>query len=99
MAKLDDLGAGRRRWLAGAGAALAALALPAAAQDKPALQRIRERGALIVGVYNEMPPFHAGGQGIDVALAGALARALELKLSLLPFTAGEDMNDDLRNMV
>ena len=99
MAQLDDRGAVRRRWLAGAGGALAALALPAWAQDKPALQRIRERGALIVGVYNEMPPFHAGGQGIDVALAGALAKALALKLTLLPFNADENMNDDLRNMV
>ena len=89
-----------RRHLLGAGAgALAALALPALAQDKPALQRIRERGALIVGVYNEMPPFHVRGQGIDVALAGALAKALELKLTLLPFNADENMNDDLRNMV
>jgi ABC-type amino acid transport substrate-binding protein len=99
MAQLDDRGAVRRLWLAGAGGALAALALPAWAQDKPALQRIRERGALIVGVYNEMPPFHAGGQGIDVALAGALAKALALKLTLLPFNADENMNDDLRNMV
>ncbi|OGB00178.1 MAG: ABC transporter substrate-binding protein [Burkholderiales bacterium RIFCSPHIGHO2_12_FULL_69_20] len=95
----DARGAGRRRWLAGAGATLAALALPALAQDKPALQRIRERGTLVVGVYNDMPPFHVGGQGIDVALAGALARALEVKLSLLPFTADENMDDDLRNMV
>jgi len=75
------------------------LAAPAWAQDKPALQRIRERGALVVGIYNEMPPFHAAGQGIDVALAGALAKALGVKLTLLPFNAGEDMNDDLRNMV
>lgn len=89
----------RRCWLQGAGAAWAALALPARAQDKPALQRIRERGALIVGVYNEMPPFHAGGQGIDVALAAALAKALEVKLTLLPFNADENMNDDLRNLV
>jgi ABC-type amino acid transport substrate-binding protein len=80
-------------------AALATLALPALAQDKPALQRIRERGTLVVGVYNDQPPFNTGGQGIDVALAEALARALEVKLSLLPFNAGEDMNDDLRNMV
>lgn len=89
----------RRHLLLGGPAALGALALPAWAQDKPALQRIRERGALVVGVYNDMPPFNAGGQGIDVALAGALARALDLKLSLLPFNAGEDMGDDLRNMV
>jgi len=67
--------AGRRGWLQAGAAGPAAAAWPALAQDKPALQRIRERGSLVVGVYNEMPPFHAGGQGIDVALAGALARA------------------------
>jgi ABC-type amino acid transport substrate-binding protein len=89
----------RRRWLQGAGAVVAGLALPTWAQDKPALQRIRERGALIVGVYNEMPPFHAAGKGIDVALAGALAKALEVKLTLLPFNADENMNDDLRHLV
>jgi ABC-type amino acid transport substrate-binding protein len=53
----------------------------------------------VVGIYNEMPPFHQGGRGIDVELAGALAAALGLKLSLLPFNADENMNDDLRNMV
>lgn len=92
----------RRAWLAGTAALAAAgpLALgPARAQDKPALQRLRERGTLVVGVYNALPPFNVGGQGIDVALAGALAQALGLKPSLLPFNAGEDMNDDLRNMV
>ena len=92
--------AGRRRLLhAGAATALAALGLPVAAQDKPALQRIRERGTLVVGIYNDMPPFHVRGEGIDVALAGALAQALGVKLSLLPFNADENMNDDLRNMV
>lgn len=90
----------RRRHLLHAGAAnLAVVTLPALAQDKPALQRIRERGALVVGIYNEMPPFHVAGQGIDVALAAALAKALEVKLSLLPFNADENMNDDLRNLV
>jgi ABC-type amino acid transport substrate-binding protein len=90
----------RRRLLLGG--ALGALGLPAArAQDgaPPALARIRQRGALVVGVYNDMPPFNVGGQGIDVDLAGALAQALGLKLSLLPFNAGEDMDDDLRAMV
>ena len=90
---------GRRNWLQWSAAALAVSALPALAQDKPALQRIRERGTLVVGVYNDMPPFNVNGQGIDVALAGALAQAMGLKLSLLPFAAGEDMGDDLRNMV
>ncbi len=89
----------RRRLLIAGTAALATLALPALAQDKPALQRIKERGSLIVGLYNDMPPFHVAGQGIDVALAAALAKALEVKLTLLPFNADENMNDDLRNMV
>ncbi len=79
--------------------ALATTALPAWAQDKPALERIQARGRLIVGIYNDMPPFHVGGQGIDAELAAALAKALGLGLSLLPFHADENMNDDLRNMV
>ena len=94
----------KRRHLLGLGTAgLATLAAPALAlalaQDKPALQRIRERGTLVVAIYNDMPPFHVAGQGIDVALAGALAKALDVKLSLLPFNAEENMNDDLRNLV
>jgi ABC-type amino acid transport substrate-binding protein len=89
----------RRRLLKAGAATLTALAWPALAQDKPALQRIRERGSLIVGIYNDMPPFHVAGQGIDVALAGALAKALEVKPTLLPFNADENMNDDLRNLV
>lgn len=89
----------RRSLLLGGAVALAGSVWPAWAQDKPALQRIRERGSLIVGIYNDMPPFHVAGQGIDVALAAALARALEVKPTLLPFNADENMNDDLRNLV
>ena len=63
------------------------------------LAQVRSRGALIVGVYHEMPPFHVDGKGIDVDLAKALAEALGVKLNLLPFFDGENMNDDLRNMV
>jgi ABC-type amino acid transport substrate-binding protein len=87
MARLDDLGAGRRRWLVGAGAALAALA------------RVKSRGRLVVGLYHDMPPFHQGGRGIDVDIASALARALGVEFSPLAFNADENMNDDLRNMV
>ncbi len=85
----------RRRFVA---AAALAAAGAHAAEDSP-LEAIRRRGRLTVAVYNELPPFHAGGQGIDVDLARALAKALGVELSLLPFNAGEDMNDDLRNMV
>ena len=87
---------GRRPLLA---AALGLAAAPLLAQEPTPLARLRARGSLVVAVYNDMPPFNSGGQGIDVALAQALAQALGLKLSLLPFTAGENMNDDLRNMV
>ncbi|MDF2467070.1 MAG: putative transporter, substrate-binding protein [Ramlibacter sp.] len=83
------------RWL-GAAAAVAGTPLRAAATP---LDRVRERGALKVGIYHEMPPFHVGGKGIDVDLAQALAESLGVRLSLLPFHADENMNDDLRSMV
>ncbi len=63
------------------------------------MDKIRKRGTLVVGLYNDMPPFHVNGKGIDVDLAQALAGELGLKLSVLPFPAGENMQDDLRNMV
>jgi len=88
----------RRRLVAAA--ALSALALPARAQEGvPALERVRQRGRLSVAVYKDMPPFSDGGQGIDVELGSALAKGLGVDAALLPFNAGEDMNDDLRNMV
>lgn len=85
------------RWLGAAGAAAVAGA-PLRLRATP-LERVRERGALTVGIYHDMPPFHVGGKGIDVELAQALAESLGVKLSLLPFHADENMNDDLRNMV
>jgi ABC-type amino acid transport substrate-binding protein len=91
----------RRQCLAAlAGAAL----LPAAARAQQGSgagnwARIRERGSLTVGLYQEMPPFHVDGRGIDVDLGRALAEVMGLKFSPLPFQAGENMGDDLRNMV
>ncbi|WP_174548662.1 substrate-binding periplasmic protein [Azohydromonas lata] len=82
------------RALAGAGALGLGLPLSATPLDK-----IKSRGSLVVGIYEDMPPFHDAGKGIDVELAQALAQALGVTLSLLPFPAGEAMNDDLRNMV
>jgi ABC-type amino acid transport substrate-binding protein len=86
----------RRRLLLGA----AALLTPAAVlADESSLQRIRARGRLTVAVYQDLPPFHVDGRGIDVGIAQALARALGVPLALLPFQADENMGDDLRNMV
>jgi ABC-type amino acid transport substrate-binding protein len=82
--------------------ALGAAALVASGGARAAetgLAAVKARGTLTVAVYRDMPPFHDKGQGIDVDLAAALAEALGVKLSLMPFPAGEDMNDDLRNMV
>jgi ABC-type amino acid transport substrate-binding protein len=90
----------RRRFLAHAAAAAACTAArPLRAEEPAAMARIRARGSLVVGLYRDMPPFHVGGAGIDVEVARALAAQLGLGLSLLPFTAGESMDDDLRNMV
>jgi ABC-type amino acid transport substrate-binding protein len=64
-----------------------------------ALAKIRARGSLVVGLYQELPPFHDAGAGIDVELGQALADALQLRFKPLPFAAGESVDDDLRNMV
>ena len=100
-ASLPARGLDRRRSLA----LLLSLGLPLAqAQTELTdLARIRASGILKVAVYKDNAPFSDGPvadmQGLDIALAGALARQLQLKLALLPFDAGENMNDDLRNMV
>jgi ABC-type amino acid transport substrate-binding protein len=91
-----------RRHLLQAAAALpfGGLMAGAQAQDQSeALARIRARGSLSVAVYKSMPPFHVDGAGIDVKIAEQLAQELGVKLNLLPFSAGENMQDDLRNMV
>ena len=82
------------QWAAAAGVAALAGTVRAGALD-----RIRARGTLSVAIYQDMPPFHVAGEGIDIELARALAGALDVKLSLLPFLADENMGDDLRNMV
>jgi ABC-type amino acid transport substrate-binding protein len=76
-------------------AMLSSLALPARAD----WQKIQQSGSLKVAVYHDFAPFSDKGQGIDVDLAQALAKRLGLQPKLLPFPAGEDLGDDLRNMV
>lgn len=63
------------------------------------LDAVQERGVLRVAVYDDFAPFSEAGKGIDVDLARALAERLGVKLVIEMFDAGEDMNDDLRNMV
>ena len=81
------------------GAAAVSLASFGSSASATTLAKVRERGTLIVGIYEEMPPFHNAGKGIDVELAQALADGLGVKMTLLPFRADDSMNDDLRNMV
>ncbi|BDI04991.1 substrate-binding periplasmic protein [Sphaerotilus microaerophilus] len=90
----------RRRLLTQLGGLTTLAAAPSLARaDETALERVRRLGRLTVGVYHDLPPFHVQGVGIEVQLASALARQLGVQSSLLPFLAGENMDDDLRNMV
>lgn len=92
-----------RRQLLGLVPALVAAGVARAQEVSNGLARIRANGALKVALYNAYPPFSSqspqGMQGLDVSIAQALARVMGLRLSLLPFDADENMNDDLRNMV
>jgi len=90
----------RRRLLTQLGGLTALATAPSLARaDETALERVRRLGRLTVGVYHDLPPFHVQGAGIEVQLASALAKQLGVQPSLLPFLAGENMDDDLRNMV
>lgn len=82
-----------------AGALLAGSALPLAAAEPSALERVKARGRLSVALYENYPPFHLAGQGIDADIGRALASSLGVEFSPLAFPAGESMGDDLRNMV
>ena len=77
----------------------ACVALAMAAPARADWQKIQQSGSLKVAVYTEFAPFSSNGAGIDIDLAQALAKKLRLRLNLLPFPAGENLGDDLRNMV
>ncbi len=100
--KNQPTGLTRRRLVATLPALLGISGL-AFAQELTAMEKIKARGVLKVAVYKDNAPYSSGPtsdtQGVDVSLAKALAAKLNLQLALLPFDAGENMNDDLRNMV
>lgn len=79
--------------------ACAFLTLLAALPARADWDKVKKSGSLKVAVYTEFAPFSDKGAGIDIDLAEALAKKLGLRLSLLPFPSGENLNDDLRNMV
>ena len=82
-----------------AGLALLCMGLTMAAPAHADMEKIRQSGVLRVAVYDDFAPFSKKGAGIDIDVADALAKKIGLKLSLLPFSAGEGLGDDLRNMV
>jgi ABC-type amino acid transport substrate-binding protein len=64
------------------------------------LEEIKARGRISFAVYEEFPPFHDKGKGIEIDLGHALAEKLGVKASFLPFAANdESIEADLRNMV
>lgn len=99
-------GLSRRQWLAQSATAVLGGATAwscARAEDLTDWAKVQASGVLKVALYKDNGPYSDGTandmRGVDVALAQALASTLGLKLSLLPFDAGERMDDDLRNMV
>ena len=84
---------------AGLAVTFACLALLAPLHARADWKKIQDSGHLKVALYNDFAPFSDKGAGIDADLAVALSAKLGLKLTPLPFAAGEAMDDDLRNMV
>ncbi len=96
------MAATRRGILAGALGGICALALARPLGAAP-LAKVRELGALRVGLYADNRPWSwdEGGVpgGIDVDLARAIAEALGVHADIALFPADEDISDDLRNVV
>jgi polar amino acid transport system substrate-binding protein len=73
-------------------------ALPTLAQAADGLE-LQQAGRLRVAVYADFPPYSSKGKGIDEAIGRELAKRMGLEVEVVEYTAAEDMNDDLRNMV
>ncbi|MEO0031577.1 MAG: hypothetical protein RIS94_1335 [Pseudomonadota bacterium] len=99
---MTGMRAARRAFLAGLAATTAATVLPPMASAAP-LEKVKSLGVLRVGLYADNRPWSwdAGGTpaGIDVDMAHAFAEALGVRADIQLFLAGEDIGDDLRNVV
>lgn len=87
----------RRNLLKACAALPFAAALPALADEQ--MDAIRKRGRLLIAVYNHFAPYSDAEKGIDVEIGKAIAAKLGVNSTIIGFKAGEDMSDDLRNMV
>lgn len=82
--------------------AMAMLAWAGDAMAVP-LDDIMAKGELSVVVYRDFPPFSSrqGGDltGVDIDLAKAVAQRMKLRPTFMELTAGDSVDDDLRNGV
>jgi polar amino acid transport system substrate-binding protein len=88
----------QRRSVLLAASLLLGAALSALAQATETLE-LQQPGRLRVAVYADFLPYSGKGKGIDEAIGKELAKRMGLEVEVVEYTAGEDMNDDLRNMV
>ena len=99
---LSRLSLRRRLSLAAIVAALPAFLGAGSAGARP-LDKVKETGVLRVAVYQDYKPYsyseEGRARGIDVELAEALAKSLNVRLDLFELRADDDINDDLRNGV
>lgn len=67
------------------------------------LEEIQEKGRIKIAVYEDFRPFSFVDAekpvGIDVDIAEAIAKQLDLRLELLPVQADENVDADLRNHI
>ncbi len=93
----------RIRPLLAAALALVALGLGPAPANAASYDDIIERGRIIVAVYRDYPPFSSRRDGelvgVDIDLAREMAGRLNLAVEFMELTAGETVDDDLRNGV
>jgi ABC-type amino acid transport substrate-binding protein len=99
------LAAAAGRWLAASTLAAAVgtgFVAAKAVQARP-LDDITDTGYIRIAVYRDFPPFsfvrHGRPAGVDVDLAARIAADLGVRLDLMPITADENVDDDLRNAV
>lgn len=94
------------RWRKTRAAAVTLLSLgwlaahPAAARP---LDEVRDSGTIRIAVYRDFAPFSEVNDGrfsgVDVDIGRAIAQALGVGVEFMPVTAGESVDDDLRNAV
>lgn len=80
-------------------ALISSLALILAAPASADMEKIRTTGTISFAVYEDNAPWSGKQDGIDNDIAKAIANKLGLKSSLIVFPAGENVDDDLRNLV